>query len=174
MRRLLIDTCVLLDLTILELGEDGFPNSAYGRIREELQRVRTPTKRDRLIDYVRGNRFGTIEISAGALLEMDQHAERRLIQGRRPQAKLNAIADFWLAFDRLPGRFCIKFAILPLEWKAADMNERLRFGPVDAEALHLLAQDTERWFVTFDGDLEARALELAAERVVPFADIVDA
>lgn len=171
MRRLLIDTGVLLDLTILELSEDGFQSRAYSRMRGALARIDSPTKRARLLDYIHKERVGEFEVSTGVLLEMDRHAQRELVHGNRAHADLAPMEDFWAGYERLRKR--LRFRMLPLAWKARSERERLGVGPVDAEQLALLAEDRQRWFVTFDGLLESRALEVAPGRVVPFADVID-
>ncbi len=180
MKRLLIDTCVLLDLTILELGDPDFRNKAYTRLTGQLQRIKEIPHRSRLIDWIRDECFGVVEVSAGALIEMDQHAERAVVKGnKREMSEPAAMKDFWEGYERLPTRLSgrersMLWTTLKFDWEAIPEDDRLRFGPVDAAALSLLKEDRERWFLTFDGLLKARALELAPARVPHLTDIIRA
>lgn len=169
LKRLLIDTGPLLDLTIVELEEPTF-RVAWHRLQclnERLWEERE-RQRDRFVDYVR-KRFGEVDVSIGSLLELDRRVCTKL---KRKKDDLAAFEEFWNAYEGLCRRLePSRVRTQPLAWDQIDRGTFLELGPVDAAVLQLFQENTERFFVTYDATLERRARTIAKCRVLDVSRI---
>jgi len=168
-RTLLVDTNVLLDMTIAEMGR--VDESAQ---RALLKRTTFLVNTNSVVQLKRFLRsFGDVMCSAGSLIEADRLAAKAVQSGNRDYAPSPHLIAFWKAcaqilanrsvvFEDLPPFECEPFDLVP------DVEDVARHGPVDEHLLDIARRNTDRLsLLSTDQALTDRASRVIGERAIP-------
>jgi hypothetical protein len=161
LNRVVLDTGVLLELTIVEasLGPGQVHRSLHQRLKTLLGAITNRTRYLQFTDRLK-ERFGETSYSAGSLIELERLILGELRTSRQSAAEF--LTAFWEAFHIL----CERFRVIerPFDGPTAEppstFANLITFGPVDAHLLRILKDEGQTRLATLDGTLEAEALAL--------------
>jgi hypothetical protein len=154
-RKLLLDTNVLLELALFDLARSGNRSA-----RSDL--FKTPARHSRFMQEIE-NRFGRMVYSVGSIIELDRLALSRLTRGNRLSGALD---PFWKVFRRLCDELPRRIEPAPIALFDLGSADFRTFAPLDSRLLDDLRSDDELWLASTDDELMKRAASLTRGRVL--------
>ena len=161
MRRLLLDTNLLLELISLEVRE-SYPG-VERHFEIQLHYLLDKADRSAFIDSV-CRQFGKLEYSSASVVELDRFGAKGL-RGHRRVGRLEDLKMFWDGFHSLPTRFRREFVPRGFASAEVERGETTKLGPADAHLLHLIRSDADLTVATTDGQLQGAVRSIDERRL---------